>query len=444
MLSLARCSMLHGKRFIGGRGSSHKPIRFLALCLLLITVVFEFIPSTSVQASGPTYVPRVNPSCSHVTYSSDGNPFPLCPGAYPQGGNCTWWSWEQWHLLGYDLSANWGNAADWIVSATRAGLSVGTTPRVGSIAVFPRGDGVWAADPAGHVAFVIDVNSSNENFTVTYQNYGDPTFMYIGRDYSVSVINQPQFQNGGLRFIYFPRPMSVQLFAKLPGVSAIDPVTAVNNANMALMQGSNMKNGQGTNPPSYTNDRIALGISPVSTDQELNADFTGQGTGNLLLYNRQQGKIDILRFDTNSLQVSEQRQSQFVSSDASPPQNQSAPHSQRVSLGDSTTPVGKWGSALDIHVGKFAGGSVDDILLYDRNTGSIQLISLNPDLSIKRHVLLPSIGAGWEIYVGQLDGERSAIFLYRRFAFVDPYGTGTGTATNTPGSFKISTTNTNN
>jgi hypothetical protein len=137
-------------------------------------------------------------------------------------------------LLGYDLSGNWGNAADWTVDAMHAGLSVGTTPRVGAIAVFPLGDGVWAANPAGHVAFVIDVSSENQNFTVTYQNYGDPTFMYIGRNYNTSIINQPRFQNNKLRFIYFPSPINVQLFAKLPGVSTTDPVDAVNQANAAL------------------------------------------------------------------------------------------------------------------------------------------------------------------------------------------------------------------
>jgi hypothetical protein len=390
--------------------------------------MLEFIAPAAVPASAHTNVSAFDISCSHIFHSSDANPFPLCPGPYPQGGNCTWWSWEQWHLLGYDLPDNWGNAADWIVDAMRVGLPIGTTPRVGAIAVFPREDGVWAASPLGHVAFVIDVNSDNGNFAVTYENYGDPTFMYIGRNYNASAINQSQFQNGGLRFIYFPHPINVQLLAKLPGISATNPVDAVNKANAALMHGDTMANdmnnaqeiSSGTTT-SYTNDRVALGLSPVSTEQELNADFTGQGTSNLLLYNRQQGNIDIFRFNTNPSPALQQ-------------QSQNTQLSQRVSLGDSITPIGKWGSALDIHIGNFAGTGADDILLYDRNTGSLQLISLNTDLTVKNHVIAPNIGTNWEIYVGRLDGKRSAIFLYKRFAFVDPYATdpSNSTVTATP------------
>src|SRR5579872_3057116 len=98
--------------------------------------------------------PGADYSCNQVYFSPDGNPFPLCPGPYPGGGNCVWWGWEEWHLLGYNLPLNWGNAADWIVDAERFGLPVGTTPRVGALAVFPRSDGVWAFGTAGHVAFV--------------------------------------------------------------------------------------------------------------------------------------------------------------------------------------------------------------------------------------------------------------------------------------------------
>jgi hypothetical protein len=55
-------------------------------------------------------------------------------------------------------------------------------------------------------------------FNVTYQDYGDPTPMYIGTNYSVSVINQPRFQDGLLRFIYFPRTIAAQRFSQLPGI----------------------------------------------------------------------------------------------------------------------------------------------------------------------------------------------------------------------------------
>lgn len=171
--------------------------------------------ATSFAPTGST----VSRGCIHLTFTSDGNPFPLCPGPYPTGGNCTWWAWEQWHLLGYNLPSNWGNAAQWIADAQRSGLPIGTTPRVASIAVFPVADGVWAYGIAGHVAFVTSVAPGNGTFNVTYQNYGNTTPMFVGTGYNVSNINEPRFQKGELRFIYFPKPIDPGLFAKLPGVN---------------------------------------------------------------------------------------------------------------------------------------------------------------------------------------------------------------------------------
>jgi hypothetical protein len=120
-----------------------------------------------------------------------------------------------WHLLGYNLPGNWGNAADWIVDAERFGLSLGKTPRVGSLAVFPIADATWALTTAGHVAFVSSVSADGSTFNVTYQNYGDPTPMFVGTNYPVSVINQPRYQNGNLRFIYFPRLIRMAFFSMI-------------------------------------------------------------------------------------------------------------------------------------------------------------------------------------------------------------------------------------
>lgn len=192
-------------------------ITFFALLFLLPLLQIEpgMAHATSFAPTGST----VFSGCVHPTFTSDGNPFPLCPGPFPKGGNCVWWAWEQWHLLGYNLPRNWGNAAQWIVDAERSGLPVGTTPRVASIAVFPRADGVWAFGVAGHVAFVTSVAPGGMTFNVTYQDYGSPTPMFVGTGYNVSVINEPRFQRGQMRFIYFPKPIDPRLFAKLPGVN---------------------------------------------------------------------------------------------------------------------------------------------------------------------------------------------------------------------------------
>ncbi len=100
---------------------------------------------------------------------------------------------------------------------------------------------------------------------------------------------------------------------------------------------------------------------------------------------------------------------------------------QQVNLGDAITPVGKWGSLLEIYVGNFAGTSQSDILLYNPIAGTIQLLSLNLNLTIKQHVVLRNIGTDWEMYVGRLDGQRSALFMYKRYAVSAPAAAATAT-----------------
>ena len=342
-------------------------------------------------------VATIDSSCTQAHLSPDGNPFPLCPGPFPTGGNCVWWAWEQWHLLGYDLPPNWGNAAEWIVDAERFGLPVGTTPRSGSIAVFPRADGVWAFGPAGHVAFVTWVSPDSTTFNVTYQNYGDATPMFTGTGYNVSVINQARFQNGELRFIYFPRLLDPARFSQLPGI---------NGNSLAQAAQAN----------SLVNSRITLGLPPGSIDQGFSADFTGTGFTDLLLYNRQQGSLDIVTFSDKFRKGSQNITHHNVDNLS----GINTLNSQRISLSDATTPINGWGSSLDIHIGDFTGSGRSEILLNDRVTGTLQLISLTPQLKIQKHVTLPGWGPDWELYVGQFDGQHSSVFMYNPFAFPNP------------------------
>jgi surface antigen len=369
---------------------------FALICIMAITWVE--LGMGQVQAASFVHTsPTVNNNCAQANSSPDGNPFPLCPGPFPTGGNCVWWAWEQWHLLGYDLPPDWGNAADWIVDAERTGLPLGTTPRTGSIAVFPRADGVWAFGTAGHVAFVTSVSPDATSFDVTYQDYGDPTPMFTGTGYNVSVINEPRYQNGEMRFIYFPKPIDPARFSQLPGVNGNDV------AQIAM-----------TN--SLMNSRITLGLPPESIDQEFNADFTGSGFTDLLLYNRQQGSLDVLTFKdkiqrnpTNNVQKKLDNQS-----------GHNSLITQRVSLGDAINPINGWGSSLDIHIGDFTGSGRSQILLYDRVTGKIQLISLSKELKIQKHVTLPGWGKSWELFTGQFDGQHTGIFMYNPSASPNP------------------------
>ncbi len=364
--------------------------------------------------------PTVNEDCRQFYFSPDGNPFPLCPGPYPGGGNCVWWAWEQWHLLGYDLPLNWGNAADWIVDAERFGLPIGTTPRPGSIAVFPRADGVWAFGTAGHVAFVTWVSPDQTTFNVTYQDYGDPTPMFTGHGYNVSLINEPRFQDGEMRFIYFPGMIDPARFARLPGVDG-NSTAQVLSANVQ------------TTTSATSASRLALGLSPGSYDQEFNADFTGTGRTDLLLYNRQKGGLDVLTFPDHVAQILPNHANYLNGNNPA----YITPVPQQVSLGDSLTPVNQWGSSLDIRVGDFTGAGHSEILLYDRVTGEIQLLSLTKQLTIQKHVILPGWGPGWELYVGQFDGRQSDLLLYNRVMVPSP---STGVETPSAGPSPIPTT----
>ncbi|MFL5653838.1 MAG: CHAP domain-containing protein [Ktedonobacteraceae bacterium] len=401
--------------------------KFLGVVFLIILITIEigpFIgPSVFAQVTTLNHTSAtVDEGCRQFSFSPDGNPFPLCPGPYPTGGNCVWWGWEMWHLLGYNLPKNWGNAADWIVDAERSGLPVGTTPRVGSLAVFPVADGVWAFGTAGHVAFVTAVSPDSSTFNVTYQNYGDSTPMFAGTNYPVSVINQPRYQNGNLRFIYFPKLIDPRLFAQLPGIGSND-LSGIANANSQV---GNLSGGGGFGttipgaPGSSTGvaNQIALGLPPSSSDQEFNADFAGIGFSDLLLYNRAQGTLKVLNLSDVLFRFQKVHAPRFVIDEILENQGNTSP--QLVSLSDKTTPANGWGSSLDIHIGDFTGLGRSEILLHDRVTGKLQLISLTPQLTIEKHVILPGYGSGWELYVGTFDGHHSSVFMYNRLVNAVP------------------------
>jgi len=387
--------------FLLRRENRQRLLCLLGVVLLLIPVSIELGSLGALPVSANSHTsPTVNANCNKIYFSPDGNPFPICPGPYPIGGNCVWWAWEQWHLLGYNVPFNFGNAADWIASAERFGLSVGKTPRVGALAVFPLGDHYWAYSSAGHIGFVTWVSPDGNTFNVTYESYGDPTPMYIGTNYNVSLINQPRFQNGNLRFIYFPQLIDATLFSRLPGVDG-NSLTGVERSNSLLASSSANS--------SLATSRIALGLPPESGDQEFNADFTGSGLSELLLYNRQQGGLNILSLANKPVHRPPHLSPGEWGEDAvSEP---TLPQPQLYRLGDATTPVNGWGSSLDIHVGDFAGTGQSDILLYDRVTGKIQLLSLTPQFTIKQHVTLPGWGPGGELYVGRFDGQRTGCLL---------------------------------
>src|SRR6266446_6813147 len=249
---------------LSGRLKRRYAMGLVLLCVLICCERAFGLPRLHAQGTAFDHTaPALDETCNQAYYSPDGNPFQLCPGPYPGGGNCVWWAWEQWHLLGYDLPLNWGNAAEWGVDAERTGLPLGTTPQVGAIAVFPVADGVWAFGPAGHVAFVTWVSADGGTFNVTYQNYGDSTPMFLGKGYPVAVINAPRYQQGELRFIYFPRPIDPTRFARLPGIDG-QGLAEVTQANLAHTHGS---------ATTLTPSQPTLGLPQRSAEQEYPADL---------------------------------------------------------------------------------------------------------------------------------------------------------------------------
>ncbi|HGC8577996.1 TPA: peptidoglycan hydrolase PcsB [Streptococcus agalactiae] len=79
---------------------------------------------------------------------------------YPMG-QCTWGAKSMASWVGN----YWGNANQWGASARAAGYSVGTTPRVGAVAVWPYDGGGY-----GHVAVVTSV-ANNSSIQVMESNY---------------------------------------------------------------------------------------------------------------------------------------------------------------------------------------------------------------------------------------------------------------------------------
>lgn len=96
--------------------------------------------ATPAVAQSSSVAPTVASSSSKVTYSVS--------NTYP-AGQCTWGV----KALAPWVGNYWGNAGQWLGSARSAGYSTGTTPQVGSVAV-------WTNSYYGHVAVVTAVHSN--------------------------------------------------------------------------------------------------------------------------------------------------------------------------------------------------------------------------------------------------------------------------------------------
>ncbi|MHB1865100.1 MAG: CHAP domain-containing protein [Candidatus Saccharimonadales bacterium] len=97
-------------------------------------------------------------------------------------------AWMVYKTYGY--MPYWGGSGDayqWVGDATAAGIPVGSTPKVGSVAIYMGG----GSDPLGHAMWVKSVNSDG---TITVDQYN---LYYDGNFYETTI------SASGLTYIYF-------------------------------------------------------------------------------------------------------------------------------------------------------------------------------------------------------------------------------------------------
>ena len=135
-------------------------------------------PVTETTTTVATETPAPAPTTSNASAETTPNTYPT--------GQCTWGVKEMAPWVGN----YWGNARDWIASAQNAGYSTGSTPTVGSVAVWPEDGGGY-----GHVAYVMSVTNNNSiqvmesnyagNMSIgNYRGEFDPTNTYSGSSVS--------------------------------------------------------------------------------------------------------------------------------------------------------------------------------------------------------------------------------------------------------------------
>ena len=148
---------------------------------VVATVIYSDNSTATFNLSDQNYKPSATPSPRITTYINETNTYPV--------GQCTWAvkSLAPW-------IPNWlGNAGGWAVNARAKGFRVGTTPRVGSIVVWPHdGNGY------GHVAYVTDV-SSNTRIQVKESNYAGKQYIANFRGWFNPL---DSFWGGDVSYIY--------------------------------------------------------------------------------------------------------------------------------------------------------------------------------------------------------------------------------------------------
>ena len=146
----------------------NKFIKQILSLVLAVSMIITFVPMFDLDVFANSWTIRTTYPTSNDSgwkyYSSPINNYPLSP---VNGGNCTWYAYGRaYEVFGKDsgLSAA-GDAGLWYSYAQNHGMSVGSTPKAGSIIC-------WS----NHVAFVEAVNGNA--VTWTESSYAEPGQSY--------------------------------------------------------------------------------------------------------------------------------------------------------------------------------------------------------------------------------------------------------------------------
>jgi len=142
-------------------GGNMKKQLILLLATMSVIIALPFAAVFSMGGSVMTFL-------SNVPSLAAAESLGFYTGGHVEGntyawGNCTYWVYSMRLWAGYPIPTSWGNANTWDDRAWRDGYEVNNTPAVG--AIFQTDNGEY-----GHVAYVIDVDGINGDFTISEMN----------------------------------------------------------------------------------------------------------------------------------------------------------------------------------------------------------------------------------------------------------------------------------
>jgi len=137
--------------------------KFIALVLATMAIIVS-LPFMAVASMGSEVLQFLSASPSAEAAETQG--FYMggpVPGDTYAWGNCTYWAFAMRLWAGYPIPTTWGNANTWDDRAERDGYVVNHIPKVGAVYQTDAGE-------FGHVAYVIAVNDTTGQWTISEMN----------------------------------------------------------------------------------------------------------------------------------------------------------------------------------------------------------------------------------------------------------------------------------